>query len=418
MNNDPNDEILVGLLRAPASEQRPEPFPRLSGADWERLLTRAARHSLVPLLYYVFKQNPAITAPEPVLNQCRQIFLAESAQSLRRANELKTILTILRAARVPVLVLKGAYLAEKIYRHPALRPMEDLDLLVKPADLARLPGIMNAAGYVCQRKYWLEAEAALGIHLPPFQKAGGMPVEFHWTLQKPTAPFQLDHEQIWARSGTEEMAGVETGTMATEHLLLHLCLHDGHDHLFNYGLLHLYDLHEILRRRGDRLDWRELTGLARDWQAEKYLFLNLLLVREILQGKVPEEVLRTLQPPDFTAVIRRRAEKILFRPDERATYQAMFLGQVLGKGNWPQAAGRLWRKFFPTRASLSVLYSLPPDSPRILLGYPRRWRDVLRRYGATAQKLLTLDSGLLAAMHEGREAKALADWLARPPRHS
>ena len=51
-------------------------------------------------------------------------------------HELEAALAALGRANVPGLLLKGAALAETVYGDPALRPMADCDLLVRPADLA------------------------------------------------------------------------------------------------------------------------------------------------------------------------------------------------------------------------------------------------------------------------------------------
>jgi len=61
------------------------------------------------------------------------------------AQVLADILTCYQAAGIDVLVLKGAALAHLVYPQPVLRPMRDIDILVRAEDVyrayARLPEI-------------------------------------------------------------------------------------------------------------------------------------------------------------------------------------------------------------------------------------------------------------------------------------
>jgi hypothetical protein len=65
----------------------------------------------------------------------------------RFADDLAAILVRADAIDLPVLPLKGGLIAFTRYREPGLRPMADLDLLVRPGDEAGLHEVLVALGY-------------------------------------------------------------------------------------------------------------------------------------------------------------------------------------------------------------------------------------------------------------------------------
>jgi hypothetical protein len=105
---------------------------------------------------------------------------------LRARAALEHALARLDEAGIPALVVKGALLAHTLYASPIERPIRDVDLRVRPVDLARagriLAGAPGAKALVRSRVYgsWvvsferveLDLESAIG---PPF--VCGIPVE-------------------------------------------------------------------------------------------------------------------------------------------------------------------------------------------------------------------------------------------------
>jgi len=51
--------------------------------------------------------------------------------------QLRKVLQVFCQEKVPVIVLKGALLAELVYQHIGLRTMDDVDLLVSKQDLGK-----------------------------------------------------------------------------------------------------------------------------------------------------------------------------------------------------------------------------------------------------------------------------------------
>src|SRR4029077_8591239 len=110
------------LRRSPASS---------APLDWDRVAEIAWQHRVAPLLYRALRDDGQLGVPKPVLERLERAYLATAARNSLLFRALRDILEALRAADVPVIVLKGAVLAETAYRERALRPMNDIDLLVR-----------------------------------------------------------------------------------------------------------------------------------------------------------------------------------------------------------------------------------------------------------------------------------------------
>ena len=173
------------------------------------MLTVAARHGLSPLVYPRVR-GAVEAAPSAFVRELRERYLSSAAANMRLLHELGVILRTLRAADVPVIPLKGACLAEAVYGDIALRPMADLDLLVKPADLPRALEALRQLGYESDQPFDPGAQQAEFHDMPPMRKAGCVLVELHWTLVTPRCNArigQAELEGIWSRAVAATVAG-------------------------------------------------------------------------------------------------------------------------------------------------------------------------------------------------------------------
>ena len=74
-------------------------------------------------------------------------YFATAIRNALLATELASLLRGLRSIGTPAVVLKGAALVGTVYRNAALRPMRDIDLLVRPDDLPAVETLFEESGY-------------------------------------------------------------------------------------------------------------------------------------------------------------------------------------------------------------------------------------------------------------------------------
>ncbi len=100
--------------------------------EWALFARMAEAEGVAPLIHYTF-QGAGYPAgiPDETRQSLALAYYSTAAHNALLFRELERILAALAAgAEIPVIVLKGAALAQTVYPDPALRPMGDLDLLV------------------------------------------------------------------------------------------------------------------------------------------------------------------------------------------------------------------------------------------------------------------------------------------------
>lgn len=375
-------ELLPRLLHASANPTAVDELKSLRAEDWDSLLQQAEYHGVTPLLHRALQERQA-ALPAGVQERLELSSSGTAADNTKLYLELAAVLEALRTAGVPVLVLKGAHLAEIVYRDVALRPMGDVDLLVRRTDLSCAERAMLGLGYRPQIAPGGIQDYSAHRHLPPFLKDGAVPIEIHRSIDE-SGCFHIDAEGLWERARTVRIAGVEALVLSPEDLLLHLCLHTGFQHGFRIPLRMICDIVATIRHHGPELDWRRLVRAAERSGLSKVCYYTLAVARSLLGAGVPTKALAALESsggdPRMVAVIQ---EYVLLHPAYRAPGGIHEMFQA--RGRWKEI-GSLLRSLFPSPARLREIYALAPGS-KAVYGYYliRPWDLFLRRFRFLAQ---------------------------------
>jgi hypothetical protein len=406
-------ELLCDSLDARVDEARSARFGQLSTSDWEQVIRLAARHDVAPLLYQRLKAlTPEVPIPADIMQMLRVKYLTSAAGNMRLSYQLSKTLTTLRDDDMPVIALKGAHLAEIVYGNIALRPMCDVDLMVKRADLPRTVERLVQMGYHLSKPFWIEAEFAVSSHLPPFTKPGTAPLEIHWTISRPNYPFKVDVDGLWQRARHGVIAGVEVLVLSPEDLLLYQCLHASFQHRFKFGLKSCCDVSRILHHYRDDMDWEQVQRCAREWGAEKCVYLMLRLSKELLSAAVPDEMLNALEPHDLDPQFVAWAQELIFAGPNGPLPMNPKIARVWKAKQFQDEVSILLKFAFPSPEVMSTLYSVSPSSKRVYLYYLIRLKDLFLRYGNASWRLLHHDEDAIAWAEQETRGNTLIDWLA------
>ncbi|MGA2716213.1 MAG: nucleotidyltransferase family protein [Bryobacteraceae bacterium] len=113
--------------------------------SWTTVKQNAGRHGVAPLVAFIAR--PHLSPAERAW--CDRVLMSSWNKHEQSLEHLEHVLSILGAAGIPALALKGPILARRYYQPAFLRKASvDLDLAVKKADLERACEALAHIGYV------------------------------------------------------------------------------------------------------------------------------------------------------------------------------------------------------------------------------------------------------------------------------
>jgi hypothetical protein len=276
------------------------------GIDWDCFLRKARENGISAVVYSQLKEirKDCPYIPSFVFKKLKKVYYLNATKNSLIFEELGKVLKTFRKTGLQVIILKGAVLAEKIYGNLALRPMTDVDLLVKKEDLWRLDEQLKNLGY---RPSDISVEdidfsstylttldyRSLSPNSPSFHT--------HWHFVNSTIPNEsyiknIKIEDIWRDAEKTKIADVETLVMAPHHLLIHLSEHALRVTHSLSKLSFFCDIDEVVNSYQERLDWELLIKESLKFNLNRMVFLSLYFTAKFLKTKIPKNVLLKLQP--------------------------------------------------------------------------------------------------------------------------
>lgn len=300
--------LLLDAL-APDGAASPEQFD-WGSVRWDRLVFLAEWHRLGPMVFRYLE--PQGRAPADAMADLRRSYGKNAAKSLIVGQATESMLAAWAAADVPAILLKGAALVETVYPDPALREMNDVDVLVPYDKMDAAHEALASLGYGPKRPVKREEEAQEWMrihhrHDPALVDQNGfVTVELHHHIVKGAPAAHFDIADFWGHA-RPAVRGSRHLLPATEDLLLHACIHFTYNRTtrsHSYGsLAELMDMAWLIDR--EQIDWQALIDAARARRLESSVFLALFAADE-LGIDVPAQTLEALRPPRFDPRLGRR----------------------------------------------------------------------------------------------------------------
>lgn len=405
----PARELLLRGLRG-------EGVPGLSEAGWGEVIELAQRHGVAPLLHRKLKERYAeLQMPDATRSRLREAYRATGIRNTRIFAQLNGILQRLGEAGIDVLVLKGAHLAELVYEEVALRPMGDVDLLVRPGDLRAATRVLRSLGY---EQPGLEGSASPRFQDPvleqkeieSFRKPGGLLLDLHYFAFIPGRAGQESAGSVWERARRIRIGGAAAFALSPEDLLLHLCMHAALNHGFDVRLVNLCDIPVVVDRLGDQLDWPAFWMRAREWGAERSVLVTFGLAEALLGWVRPPATRGGAGLPPATFDVLSTSERLLFS-DGPVFAHTPQMAKLWGDASLAAKLRLVLSRVFVSRRELAFAYGVPADSPRIFLYYAVRLRTLLAR-GMSKARDVSRDAAVAdASLDTERERSRLVEWL-------
>ena len=174
-----------------------------SGIDWMEYIRLIDRHRTPALSWAALSRVPGLQIPAAAKRELQKRNDACRMQAVRNSLKLAGVLKGFHSAGIPAMTMKGPILSLELYGDVGLRQCHDLDLMVKPQDLARAQACMEKMGWR-QDAAWFplspwqwENLLRHEWHLSFVHPHGDCLLELHWRARW---ELREQTEDRWARS--------------------------------------------------------------------------------------------------------------------------------------------------------------------------------------------------------------------------
>ena len=347
--------------------------------DWDGLYREAQVGGVPSILYDIVRDKELV--PPRIEEELKLTYYVTARQNLVRLHHLDQVIGRLNEQSIPGIFLKGATLAETVYGNIALRPMVDVDILVRDQDLMRVLDALDSLGYQRDKNQSFSALNDVHANEITVRKPGirESAIEIHWSLfwfpyYQQTVPmcwFWESRRPITLREMPAFALGLEAQIIhACGHLLHHQAAGD------EYRLLWLYDIASLIARYHREIDWDLVLTYGLRFNLVLAIRPVLLTIHKLLEPPIPQSVLdeiRDLQPTDTELRVHAWLQKI------GPSFKAYAAASIM---SYPDLASRIrfiWRALlFPSRNFMRNRYQIkhPVLTP---FYYPYRWIEGLAR---------------------------------------
>jgi len=283
-----------------------------SNIDWDYTIEQARQHGLLPLLYWNIR---SYAIPPAVKNSLRETFSQNAEFNLLRTKELLLLLDLFESHGIPALSFKGPLLAQRAYRNVALRQFSDLDILVQKRHLRKARKLLLLQGYKLgvelswlQLRFPLLSQRKDNILVDENRR---IVIELHGQLSGSHFQFPLALKDLLPRLQTIYLGGKAVRSLPPEDLLSYLCLH-GSRHCWE-RLLWVTDVAELVQSNPE-LRWDLVLKQAEKLGGRRTLSLGLLMARDLLGLRIPDDVWQSLQIEPATELLAIDLQDSLFEP--------------------------------------------------------------------------------------------------------
>lgn len=263
-------------------------------------------YKVLPRLYRNL-ENHGIDDPD--LGRLKGIYRHTWYQNRVLLHHAALAIATLEATGVQTMVLKGGAVMALHYHDFAIRPMNDVDILVPTREARRAVDTLRGAGWSPLLRAGESVASMIAVlHAAPFTNGKGGGIDLHWhALEESCWPGAAD--DFWRASRPLQIEGADTRAQCPTDLLLHVCVHGSRGQ--PERVLHwIPDALAILADGSAAIDWDRLVAQARRRRLTLSLGHALRYLRETFSAPVPATVIDRLGrvPPSWVERLDYRAQ--------------------------------------------------------------------------------------------------------------
>lgn len=195
-------------------------------------------------------------------------------------------------AGMDVVLFKGIAISLKYHGNMAIRPMTDMDVLIRRESLAQAEELLRQYGY---RYNYPEEKKITDVHSHDYVNANNSGFDLHWYSLYESPHAGID-DGVWERAEFIDWDGLVVKVMSPEDLLLTSIVSGVRDDPIRPHWIH--DVATIVASE-PVIPWTKVWEEARKRHVREQVFFALNLVRGISKETIPETVLDNILEDDL-----------------------------------------------------------------------------------------------------------------------
>ncbi len=340
-------------------------------------------HTEALALFNISQSNCEDKIPQWIVHDFEKKSLAQKQKRRQALRNLLSLFAQFEEKKLRVILLKGFVLSQTLYPEIDLRPMNDIDLLVKPEDWPQVKNIILGEGFRNTLNLDpLKLEKLAGIPLNwqvSFSNQTGTKIEIKFHLFALEFPDFSTSQYFWQTTRPMMIEDQQIHTLSPENQLLYMfsCLPK-----IRYRYLPWF--HEIKEWMNKmKPDWDSFIDKTKETDMEIINYYGLKILKDHFNVDIPSEVLSCLKP----SIIKRILFTLCFGkkdfgyrdPRKHKHSRDVLISNILLKGKLIQAVRFCRRLIFPPAAYFSYRYQIPKWQTFLGIGLLKRLRELTTR---------------------------------------
>jgi hypothetical protein len=337
----PEFDLLLACARTTPKATRINTLVQ-SGIDWQAFTDLVTFHSVRPLVYRSLRAVGWNNLPASFQDDWHETARSLTIKMLFITGEMLRVTAEFHSAGIPVAVLKGPVIAQIAYGDPALREFTDLDLLVRPSDLARALPVFERLGY---RPAWNRDLATITGFLRHVGECKlinpqlDTDIDLHWRVSTKATALAPSLADFPSGFQPVNVAGATVLTLALSELPLYLASQGGWDQWGDFR--RLCDLAEFLRRYPGT-DWQPSLAAARRLGGLRSLLTGLALASQLFDATIPVLAVPLIERDPVVARLAAEAARRLSQCHDPGEPISRYRFQLQLKSGLPGKLALFW----------------------------------------------------------------------------
>ena len=271
---DREQQFIINVLRC-FINNRCERLAIPKNLNWSRVEFVVTLYNLESIFHYVLREEQV---PESLITQWNKVRMTTLYKNARSLNESIKIFKILSDKAIPVVCFRGLTMANCCYPDPGLRPMEDVDLLIRSKDRDGAADLMEIHGF--RPAKLLRSQLVYHINDTIF--------EIHWSFLTPKRfKSAVDSERFLGSRKAVDLKEGRIYRLSDEHELIGLVAHSFSHHEL-YSLIQLVDIALFMVRYD--IDWEYIVSWCIQARLTNMFFFTFNFINHIFDLRLGKKL--------------------------------------------------------------------------------------------------------------------------------